>query len=47
MKTKKQPNQSEKFIKKAKELGCDEDEKAFDRKLKNLTKNKKRGKTYD
>lgn len=33
----KKKTQKEKFIDKAKELECDEDEKAFDRKLKKIT----------
>ena len=33
-------NQRRKFIKKARELECDEDEAAFDEKLKRLAKSK-------
>ncbi len=33
----KQTEQSQKFIDKAKELGADEDEKAFEEKLKRMT----------
>ena len=32
------PGQKEKFIDKAKELGCDEDEGAFERKLRDISK---------
>jgi len=32
--------QSQKFIDKARELGCDEDEKAFDDKLRRIAKQK-------
>lgn len=34
------PEQSEKFIQAAKELGCDEDEQAFDEKLKKILEKK-------
>ena len=33
-------SQSQKFIDKARELGCDEDEKAFDDKLRRIAKQK-------
>lgn len=35
---KKEKSQSQKFIDKARELGCDEDEKAFAGKLKRIAK---------
>jgi hypothetical protein len=35
--SKPDPKQSQKFIDKAKELGVDEDEKAFEEKLKRIT----------
>lgn len=36
----KEQTQSEKFIQTAKELGCDEDEKAFEGKLKKILEKK-------
>lgn len=39
----KKPNQVEKFIQAARELGYDEDEAAFDVKLKRMTSRRDRG----
>jgi hypothetical protein len=36
----KSKSQSQKFIDKARELGCDEDEKAFDDKLRKIARQK-------
>jgi hypothetical protein len=44
---KSKETQSDKFIQAAKEHGCDEDEKAFDEKLKKIADNKSRGKRND